>query len=190
MCDPIALLGLAVSAGSSVMSYQAQEQQYQLQHQMYEQNAKNAAASFMDNQKALGNREVQEQEANTETKLTTGLQAQEAEATALTQANAMGVGGISVDLMAQDFEARSDRYNASQDTQLGWTLDQLQQEKIGAGDQYVDRVNSVSPGTAPSFADAGLRIASAGLGSYTDWSKRNPGQSMWGGSGSVLPSIF
>lgn len=177
MCDPasIAMAGFAVSAASSVAGFAGQQAQYEIQQQQYEQNKANAIAAFQDKQVAYNTRIEQEQQATANNKFNTQLQAQAAESKAIASAGESGVSGTSVDQLIGDIQGRVSRYDANADTNLGWTTAQLQSEKTAAGDQAVSQINSVSPGVAPNFLDAGLRIAGGGLTAYNSYAQRTAG---------------
>lgn len=165
------MLTLAVSAASSVAGFAQQSQQADQQHQLYEENRRNAIQAFQDKQVATNNRMVQEQEAAAGTKFDASLKANAAKATAITAAGESGVSGLSIEGLLGDFSARTDRFNDRVDNNLDWTLAQLQSEKKGQAATTANQINSVRDADKPSFLDAGLRIAGAGLNSYASAQK-------------------
>lgn len=172
MCDFIAVLGLAISAAQGVMQYQAQQAQYEQQERIYEQNRLNALAAFRDQQQATNIRQIQEQETAAQERMDTALEARAARATAMTAAGESGVTGFSVEHLMRDYYAREQRFNDRVDTNLDWTMQQLQLEKKQQGYRALDRINSVPRGTPPSFGDAALRIAAGGLNTLTNYQQR------------------
>eukprot|EP01037_Dinobryon_pediforme_P020249 gene20249-20821_t len=149
------------------------EQQFQLQQQQYAQNKASAITAFQDKQVALNTRLSQEQTtAATETE-NVNLQAQRAESTAITAAGESGVSGMSVDALVGDIEGRTGRYADNVKTNLDWTNSQIADEKKATSSQAVDRINSVNPGVAPSFLDAGLRIGTAAVNANSQYNRLN-----------------
>jgi len=173
MCDLIGIASLAISAASGVMNFMGQQAAYEQQRAMYEQNRQNALAAHRDTQVSMNARQIQEQETAATQKFDTSQEARAARATARVAAGESGVSGFSVEHLMRDMYSRESRFNERVDNNLDWTMVQLQQEKKASGYKAVDRINSVSPGTPPSFADAALRIASGGLNAFTGFQQRN-----------------
>lgn len=173
MCLPVVMAAatFAISAASAVMGYQAQMQQAKNQTLAYNINKDNARKAFESKQNDLTERQTQEIEAGAAEKFDVGLDAAKAKATARVAAGEAGISGLSVDALLRDFAGREARHNDRVDQQTEWTVAQLQQEKKGLGFQYKDRVNSMQPGQKPSWADAGLRIASAAVNSVSTYKK-------------------
>ncbi len=168
MCEAVALLTFAVSAASTAVGYVGQQQQAEAQNAMYAQNRANAIADFENKQKQATIRQIQEQEAASAARFDTNVEARKAKATAITAAGETGVNGLSIEGILAEYSGRAARANDRVDQQTDWTMAQLQTEKEGFGYGAVDKINSVSRGTSPSFLDAGLRIAGAGVKSYGD----------------------
>jgi hypothetical protein len=166
MCAPMALAAgsFIIGAAQGVMGYMQQSAQAQAQNQMYKQNQQNAARATADAMRGTSMRQAQEQEAAAAQTFETNLQARSARATARVAAGEGGVFGNSVDSLLRDFFMREDRAVGNIERNTEMTVAQLQQEKVGQGWQYVDRVNSMQKAAPPSFADAAIRIAGAGLG--------------------------
>ncbi|WP_204328432.1 virion core protein, T7 gp14 family, partial [Stenotrophomonas maltophilia] len=70
------------------------------------------------------------------------LQARSARATNAVAAGEAGIAGFTVDSLMQDIIAQEGRFNERTDTNLDWTVDQLQESKKGAQAQMRDRINS------------------------------------------------
>lgn len=173
MCDPITLVGFALSAAASVVEFQGQSNAAAQQNRMYEQNRLNALRAFEDTQNARNMRIAQEQEAAATEKFDTSLEARSARATSEVAAGESGVSGLSIEGLARDFAGKEQRVKDRIDVQTDWTTAQLQAEKRGDSFQALDRINSVKRAEKPNFAAAGLKIAAAGLNSYTDYTKRS-----------------
>jgi hypothetical protein len=54
---------------------------------------------------------------------------------------------------------------------MDWTMQRLEAEKRGMSFEAVDRINQVRRAQKPSFLGTGLKIASAGLDSYSAYKK-------------------
>jgi hypothetical protein len=174
MCNPVALIGLAVNAAQSVAGYAGQVQQAKQQNKLYVANAVNANKAavnqYADTQQRIG----QEQEAAAQQKIEVAREARAARATALVTAGEAGVSGLSVQGLLQEFYGREGQFNANTDRNLQWTEQQLTNSMKGLKAQATDRINSVQRAPRPSFLDAGLRIIAGGLDSYSDYKKTLP----------------
>lgn len=174
MCELVTALtaaSFAVSAAGAVMSYQQQNINAKNQTIQHHINKENARKTFKDKNTDISVRQSQEQEAASVEKFDTALEANKARATARVAAGEAGISGLSVDQLLRDFSGRQARYNDRVDQNTDWTINQLQQEKKGLGAQYKDRVAAVPVGQKPSWADAGLRIVSAGINAATTYKK-------------------
>jgi hypothetical protein len=172
MCDFIAIAGLALNIASGVMQYQAQDAAFQQQEQMYEENRQMAMANFRHQNDATTMRQAQEQETAANEKFDTMLEARSARATARVAAGESGVSGFSTEHLLRDMYSRESRFNGRVDTNLDWTMNQLQMEKKSQGFKALDRINSVQRGTPPNFADAALRIGTGAINSMSSYQQR------------------
>jgi len=170
----MAVASFAVSAGGALMEHQAQSQAAKEQNRYYEQNRLNAIAAFQDRQVAYNNRIVQEQEAASAEKFDLRQEAKAAQATSTVAAGEAGISGLSVEGLARDFAGREARAKDRIDQQTDWTTQQLQAEKKADGYTTLNQINSVRKAVKPNFAAAGLKIAAAGLNSYSSY-KTNTG---------------
>jgi len=177
MCEPIsmAVASFAISAASTVMDFQAQSQAAKEQNKYYEQNRLNALQAFTDNQNAMNQRIAQEQEAASAEKFENRLEAKSARATNEVAAGEAGVSGLSIEGLARDFAGKEQRMSDRIDQQTDWTTQQLQAEKRGDSFRALDRINSVRRANKPNFAAAGLKIAAAGLDSFSTYKTRTGG---------------
>ncbi len=173
MCLPVVMAAatFAISAASAVIGYQQQNIAAKNQTLQHHINKENARKAFEDKNTDLGIRQSQEMEAAAAQKFDTALDARKAQATVRTAAGEAGVSGLSVDALLRDFAGREARHNDRIDQQTDWTVTQLQQEKKGLVSQYQDRVAAVPQGQKPSWVDAGLRVAAAGLNSFSTYQK-------------------
>jgi len=177
MCNPIALAvaSFAVSAASTVAEYQAQSAAAEEQNRLYEANRRNAIRAFEDKQLAMNQRIAQEQEAAATEKFDTALEARAARATNEVAAGESGIAGNTVEGLARDFASREQRFKDRIDQQTDWTVTQLAAEKRGQSFEALDRINSVRRATKPNFAAAGLKIAAAGIDSFSSYKKSTGG---------------
>ncbi|GGD98165.1 virion core protein, T7 gp14 family [Rhizobium anhuiense] len=173
MCvDPISAIGLAIGAATSVVQYQGQVSAAEEQNKLYRDNAARANQNARDQMFQTQQRMLQEQEKAGAEKADNLKEAREAKATATVAAGEAGVSGLSVDALLAEFDGRAAQANDRVDQNTEWTLNQLNNEMKGIRSNAEDRINSVQRAAKPSFFDAGLRIAGAGLDSYNDYKAR------------------
>ena len=164
MCGPLA--SFAVSALSSVAEFGAQSQDYKAQKAQYKQNYINALSAGRDEQQALTNREMQEQDALAQKQHLSFLEAAQAEAEALVAASADGVSGQGVDLLIRDIQGEAAYNRSINEENYRNTAQQLTDEKKGAVAKMKDRINSIAPPRKPSPFGMILGIAGAGVKAY------------------------
>jgi hypothetical protein len=167
LCDPISLIGLAVSAGSSMVGFAQQQEQADQQNRLYEQNKINAIAAFQQKQVDSNTREMQEMNSAAEQNMDTTLKAQKALATNMVAAGESGAYGNSTEALMQDINGASDRSISNVNSNLDWTLNQIENQKKGFSYEALDRINSVKRAVQPSFAGAMLGIAGAAVKAAT-----------------------
>ncbi|SCW77041.1 hypothetical protein SAMN02927900_04756 [Rhizobium mongolense subsp. loessense] len=172
MCDPLSMIGFAIGAAQQAFSYQGQVQAANEQNRMYRENAARANQNARDQMFQTQQRMLQEQEKAGAEKADNLRDAREAKATATAAAGEAGVSGLSVDALLAEFDGRAATANDRVDQNTEWTLNQLNNEMKGIRSNAEDRINSVQRAAKPSFFDAGLRIAGAGLDSYNDYKVR------------------
>jgi hypothetical protein len=173
MCDPISLAvtSFMVSAGSSVMQYQAANEQADAQNQLYANNAANAKRSYTAEMQQNGLRMEQERDAAGEKSFDNMLDTRAKVATATVGAGEAGVTGLSVESLINDIYGAGGRTNDRIKHNEEMTLTQLATEQQGIEARRIDRTNSVKKGVAPSSLALGLNIASAGLNAGTSYMK-------------------
>ncbi|MBD9558450.1 hypothetical protein [Ensifer sp. ENS03] len=166
------MIGLAVSAATAGVSHVADIASAKEQNQLYRENAKraneNARQQMFDTQQRM----IQEQEAGAAEKIDTMREAREARATAEAAAGEANVSGLSVEALMREFSGREASFNDRVDQNTDWSLRQLNNEMKGIRANAEDRINSVQRAAKPSFFDAGLRIAGAGLDQYSEAAER------------------
>lgn len=166
MCDPttIAVASFGLNAAGTIASYKAQQG---------EAAAARASAtnSLKLNYQALGARELEEVQAATQEKANISRAAATAQGSAQAGAAASGVSGVSVDLLLGDLEREGGEARDSVQQNLESSIAQLERQKLGARANAQSQING-SP--SPSFIPSALRLASAGLETYSDLRLRQP----------------
>lgn len=161
------MLSLALGAGQAIMGFQAQSQAAERQNQFYQQNAEAANAAVANQYAFTQLQRNEERAAADQDKTETDIAAMKARGTAITAAGESGVSGLSVDALVNDYYGRQGRRDQSIDQNYQMRSDyltaQMDQQQAGA----TSRINSVQRVAPPSFADALLRIGSAGLNAAT-----------------------
>lgn len=165
MCEPMSMIGMVLSAASGMAEMAAQQQAADNQNALYEQNKMNAIAAFQNKQVQMNNRISQEQEAAAQENFDTHLQAQKALATNAVAAGESGAEGNSTDALMHDIMGQETRQKDRVNTNLDWTVAQLQEQKKGQSYEALDRINSVRRADPVNFAGGMLKIVSGGLGS-------------------------
>lgn len=164
------VMSIAAAAVQYTQAQQAAEAQARNQEAMMKaqdeaiaQNAALANRAYMDETKALQERQRQadEQARIRETGVST--QAAQARSTALVAAGESGVHGLSVNALMDDFTRQEVDYRFQSQTQLGYERDQTNREIGGAQMKAEGRTQSMKPYQAqpvqyPSLLGAGLRV--------------------------------
>jgi hypothetical protein len=167
LCDPISLIGFAISGASAMAGYAQQKEQADQQNALYRQNATNALAAFQNKQVDMNTRIMQERESAAAQNFDNTLAANKAEATNRVAAGESGAEGTSTDALMHDIQGQESRQQDRVNQNLDYTVDQLQNQKKGQSYEALDRINSVKKADTPSFAGAMLQIASGGLKALT-----------------------
>lgn len=166
------MLGFAVGAAQQAVGYAGQVSAANEQNRMYAENAARANQNAKDQMFQTQQRMLQEQAAAANEKIDVQREARAAKATAFTAAGESGVSGLSVDALLSEFDGRAAEYEDRVDQNTEWTMNQLNNEMKGIRSNAEDRINSVQRAAKPSFFDAGLRIAGAGLDGYNGFDER------------------
>src|SRR5690606_33738031 len=134
-------------------------------------NAARADADMKRGYISTQRRMIQEEAAAAAERQEVAREARAARARLLTAAGEGGVSGLSVDALLADYYGREATYMDQSRQQMEWTQQQLVDAMYGIRSQAEDRIHSVPKPVKPSFIDAGLRIAGAGLNAYTKYQK-------------------
>lgn len=173
MCGPLAMAvgGLAISAAQTVVGFVGQMQAAREQERFYNENAARADADMKRGYIAAQRRMIQEEAAAHNERAEVAREGRAARARAITAAGEGGVSGLSVDALLADFYGREAEFMDRSRQQTEWTQQQLIESMHGIRSTAEDRINSVPKPVRPSFIDAGLRIAGAGMNAYTSYKK-------------------
>lgn len=174
MCDPIGMLGLAISAGQTMLGYMGEQEQYQRAEAHRQQNIKNANAAALDQYNQTLTRIAQEGDATGLQKSEAVSDARAARATATVAAGESGVSGLSVDSLIADYHGREGTYIDQLTEQNEWTTTQLHHDMRGIRAAAIDRGSSIPVPVKPGFASAAFRIGGAGVSAYGDYLNRQP----------------
>jgi hypothetical protein len=166
------MIGFAIGGIQQAVSYAGEVSAANEQNRMYAENAARANQRARDQMFQTQQRMLQEQASTANEKIDVQREARAAKATAMTAAGESGVSGLSVDALLAEFDGRQAEYEDRIDQNTEWTLTQLNNEMKGIRSNAEDRINSVQRAAKPSFFDAGLRIAGAGLNSYNSYEDR------------------
>lgn len=168
-------LSFAVGAAQAVVSFAGQQQAANAQNAYYEANAKAAQQAAVNSYAAEQNKIIQERKAASQDETETRIAALTARGTARNAAGEAGVSGLSVDALINDYYGREGRRVESIDSNYAMNRDYLRAEMDSTQAQATSRINSVQRATPPSFADAALRIVSAGVGALGNYNKMTRG---------------
>lgn len=173
MCGPLmtAVGGFLISAASTAIGFVGQQQAYSQQLQYHNENAARADADMKRGYISTQRRMIQEEAAAAGERQEVAREGRAARARAMTAAGEAGVSGLSVDALLADFYGREAEFMDRSYQQVEWSHQQLTENMHGIRSQAEDRINAVPKPVKPSFIDAGLRIAGAGLNSYTQYKK-------------------
>lgn len=167
---------MAISAASGVAEMAQQSQAAANQNALYAQNQMNAIGAFQNKQVQLNNRISQEREAAAAQNFDNHLAAQKAIATNMVAAGESGAMGNSTDALMHDIMGQESRQQDRVNTNLDWTVNQLQEQKKGTAYEALDRINSVRKADPPNFAGSMLKIASGGINALSNERSNRPSQ--------------
>ena len=148
MCSLMAAAGLALSAAQSVLTFKAQEAQYNAQLAAFQANAKSAGDSY-NNQSAQENLRVQQMQASSvEKKVDLHKEALRTAGTALASSEG---GGLSEEMLLQDIERQRADYTDIVGYNLKNEIQQSQMNMRGLHAEATSRGQSGNPGAGPSL---------------------------------------
>lgn len=172
MCSLMGALGFAVSAAQSVLTFKAQQAQYNAQLAAFQANAKSAGDAYEDMTAQEGLRMQQAQVAAVEKKMDLYKESLRAKGTTLASSEG---GGLSEEMLLQDLE----RQRADYADIVGYNLrNEMQQSQMNMKGMHADtttRGQSGNPGAGPSPLSLGLGLAGAALGAYDNFHVRRAG---------------
>ena len=176
MCSLMGVLGFAVSAAQSVLTFKAQQAQYAAQKAQYEANLaayhanmEHAARSYHDQTNAVGVRDKQRQTEAVQKKMDLYRESMRAKGTTLASSEGPG---LSEELLLQDIERQRADYSDIVGYNLRNEIDQSQRDMKGLWAQATSRGRQGNPGVAPvEPSSAGLYIGLAGsaLGAFNQY---------------------
>ena len=161
-----ATLGQFASVASGAMGIASASQAHQAQKAQAAVNNQNALQAQTDEQRQLNIRAVQEDTAAAEQKLQTDLDTREMAARATVAGGESGA-ILNNNAVIQDIERQGLMANTVVDRNLGNTMQDLQEQRLGSRSRTQSRINSVSK---PSSTATGLKIGQSVLGAAQDYS--------------------
>lgn len=180
MCLPAAAAGLtmgqmlavslATTAASAYMAQSAAVDQAKRQNAQYLQNADNARVAFVDENRALNRRLMQEGDKAAVEKLQQNIQAEQVAAKQKVSAGEGGIAGNTVAAILRDTERVRSVNQGTIQRNFDWSAQQIADQKNATQTTFVNRLNSVAKGSAPSAGDAllgmGVNMATDVAGNY------------------------
>lgn len=166
MCTLIGALGFAVSAAQSVLTFKAQQAQYNAQLAAYRANIKSAAQSYNDQTAQEGLKNQQQQVQAVEKQQDLFKESLQSKGTQLASSEG---GGLSEEMLLQDIERQRADYSDMVAYNLKNEIAQSQMNMKGMWAQATTRGQHGNPGPAPSAAGMYLGMAGAALGAYNDY---------------------
>lgn len=160
MCGPAA--GLIAAVGSQVVGFMAQQQDFENKKAAWEQNYTNSLAAGREEQQAITNRAIEEQEANAQKMHLSLLEEGEKKAEAQVSAAEAGVAGISVQSIITDLGRKASYNRVTLDRNYKITAAQLTREMEGTNTRTLNRINSVERPTPPNPLGLAFGILGAG----------------------------
>lgn len=166
MCDPVTAT-MALQVASGVAGIAAGNQAAKAQNQAYLANAENAKNAMLSDSRRLNLREDQEAQAKAEAQFRNEVEAAKLVASQKVSSGEAGVGaGRNLSYLLNGIEGAKLREKMSIARNFDMTKEQLAAERDALQFSFMDRVNSVSKGSAPDPLLAGLGIASNVAGTW------------------------
>jgi len=177
MCD----LATVLTVASGVMEHNAQVKAANAQNERYKENARNARIARDDENRAVNRRLDQEADAANAEKMKEDLESLKKQGTARTAAGESNVSGGSVSALLRDIQRTGAVEQNTIDRNFDMVKQQSLDQKAGIQSSYVNRVNSVQKGYAPSI---GQSLGKIGVGVGTNFASTHTtlsaGQKNWG----------
>lgn len=156
----------AIAVAQSVVSFAADQADYDNRVQQWQENRNAALASGRDEQKALTIRMVQEQDAYSQKRQMNNIESAEASASAEAAGAASGVSGLSLDNILVGINREADRKQSADRINHQNTVQQLTEEMQGTNTRIENRINSVQVGTKPNPLGYALQGVGGALKAY------------------------
>ena len=156
----------ALGAAQAVVSYSAQMADYNNQAAAWKANYVNSLAAGRDEDKALTQRELQEEEAYRNKVHLSLLEEAEAKSEGAVMAAGAGIGGISVDTMLREIGSQAAYNRVTEETNWQNTAAQLQLEKEASVTRTQSRINSVARPSKPGIGGLLLGVAGSGVKAF------------------------
>lgn len=165
MCEPatLAWAAFAIAGASTAMQVVSATQQAEVQTEMYNRNTQAANKAAADEMADIQLRLQQERETVTQQQNVNSVRARQEAAAAYTAGAERGATGLTMDALLGDIYGQSAATNDTLGTNLEWTGNSLARAVDGTRAKATDRINSMTPGTGPSYIAAALRIGGAGV---------------------------
>lgn len=167
MCEPTTImaagsflaahLGTALTIASTAAGIGGSIASYNQQNAMAKATRVNATNAYEQQSAALTQREEQEQTAAAERRFQNQREYDAARASAIVSGEAGGVRGLSVDALLNDLAGQQGARQGAIDKNLDWSIQALQQDKLGAAAARDSRINS-----APHASGRGLALQIGG----------------------------
>lgn len=177
-----AIIAIVVAIASAVVTYQQQQAAAEAQarfqtdlmraqEETIKQNAALANEAYMNQTKALQERQRQADERSAQAEQQVAREAQAARSTAMVAAGEAGVAGLSVTALLDDFSAQEARFRLASETNLDYERRQTELDIAGLRGEAEGRINQMKPYKPepvqyPSLAGAALRAGSDTLSIY------------------------
>ncbi|WP_052063893.1 virion core protein, T7 gp14 family [Nitrincola sp. A-D6] len=172
MCEPIAIASFALSAGSSLMAGQAQDEQAAAQSRANYNSAVTNNAMLVADYQQQGIRQQQEGQAAISEQAENSLEALRNKASMATSAGESGVGGASVNALLADLTRQNANRNQTVEQNLTNVRQQVAYENKTNHSSAKARNSSMPKPQRNNWAATGLQIAGAGISSYGQYKDR------------------
>jgi hypothetical protein len=166
MCEATTA-ALVITAVTSALSINSQQQQVRYANRQNEQQYKNAIAARDANVNQTNLEMVQEREGAMQKLEQNDLKADAARATAVTSAGENGVSGLSVGALLDDLSMTQNRYDTAVTTNYDRSMVAIENQRQNANINAANVIAGMKSPGAPDYATAGLRIGNA----YADYAK-------------------
>ena len=176
MCNP-GYVYVGVQAASSIAGFVSGRKQARMQQEAWELNNKNAKEVRDRNMEALDNRLYQERTVTGERLMDIQKTAQQYLAQERIRTGAGGISGVSATEILGNIDKSAAQQILRETTNLDWTTQQIEREKLAVVDRQFSQVLGMPQGTSPSILSTFLQIGSAAAGSYAEGYFDSPGTS-------------